>query len=421
MLRLVPFFDTIRSVYMKRKERILRIVACLNPSAASQKRLSGIYRYAGHIGDWVVVAAPQPNSEEDFRQMLRRYNPDGIISSHLCYKVTKKARAKIPAVVMDGEMASGPGFNAVLQCDNRMVGSVAAETLYAKGFRHFAFIGVAEDDVRDHITDVAYAKTRMNGFAAFLARHGIRHLDLFQPGCRMEDPFDNFSDMVRWIKSLELPCGLFVYNDALAAVSIAACRHLKIAVPEQVAVIGVDNNASICENTQPPLTSIDLDFEDSGYRAAELLDGFMRKKRNCIVQERYDVKRVVERASTMNIGGIHQRIIAAQRIIINRTFDGLTVMEMAKTLGLSKRTLEISFRKVMGRSVRRTITTMRLDEAKHHLLTTRKTFGEIAETCGFRSQAALAALFKRHEGISMQAFRRQNSATISASDVRTGS
>ena len=119
----------------------------------------------------------------------------------------------------------------------------------------------------------------------------------------------------------------------------------------------------------------------------------------------------------MNIGGIHQRIIAVQRIISSRTLDGLTVVEMAKALGLSKRTLEISFRKAMGRSIRDTITKIRLDEAKHHLLASRKTFGEIAETCGFRSQVALAALFKRHEGMSLQAFRRQNSATISASDA----
>lgn len=404
-------------MYMKPQGRMLRIVACLSPSATSQKRLSGIYRYAGHIGDWAVVSVPYPTSEKNFKQMLRRYNPDGIISSHLRYKVTKKDGAKIPAVVIDGEIANGSGFNAALQCDNRIVGSVAAETLYAKGFRNFAFIGVSEGDTKGNITDITYTKARMNGFAAFLARHGIRHLDIFQPGCRMDEPFENFGDMVCWIRTLTFPCGLFVYNDALAAVSIAACRHLKIAVPEQIAVIGVDNNASICENTQPPLTSIDLDFEDSGYRAAGLLDGFIRKRRNCVVQEHYGVKRVVERASTMNIGGIHQRIIAVQRIISSRTLDGLTVVEMAKALGLSKRTLEISFRKAMGRSIRDTITKIRLDEAKHHLLASRKTFGEIAETCGFRSQVALAALFKRHEGMSLQAFRRQNSATISASDA----
>ena len=197
MLRTVLAFDTIRSMHLKRKERMLRIVACLSPSAASQKRLSGIYRYAGHIGDWIVVSVPYPTSKKDFKQMLKRYNPDGIIASHLCYKVAGKDGVKIPAVVMDGEITNGSGFNAVLQCDNSMVGAIAAETLYAKGFRHFAFIGVAKDDIRDHITDVTYAKVRMNGFAAFLVRHGIQHLDMFQPGCRMEEPFDNFGGMVR--------------------------------------------------------------------------------------------------------------------------------------------------------------------------------------------------------------------------------
>jgi len=218
--------------------------------------------------------------------------------------------------------------------------------------------------------------------------------------------------LAAFIGALPKPCGLMACADEIARDVYDACRLAHVTIPDQLAVIGVDNELEICENLQPTLTSVCPDFERCGFAAARLLDQAMRDgKRHPGGKYVYGVKSLVERASTMDLRGGGRLVSVAMELIRRQTTNGLTVARIAAKLNCSARLLEIRFKEIVGHSVRDEITSVRMAEVRRLLSETKITVAEIAAASGWKTPGALQALFKRKFGLSMVAYRRHAPTT----------
>ena len=213
-------------------------------------------------------------------------------------------------------------------------------------------------------------------------------------------------DLSTWLASLPKPTGVLCAFDDRAVDVLAACRHAKLSVPTDVSVLGVGNDALICENARPSLSSIAVDFEEQGYRAARELHAMMlrgRKPRERTIAA--GSVTVVARASTLReapAGVLVQRALA---FISANAVKGIRPDDVVRHVRVSRRLLDLRFHEVAGRSVQAAIRERRLDAVKKMLTETERPIGEIALLCGYQDANYLKNQFKRVFGVSMRTFR----------------
>ena len=186
-----------------------------------------------------------------------------------------------------------------------------------------------------------------------------------------------------------------------------ACAFAGIRVPEEVSVIGVDNDETICENTTPTLSSVLPDFEGSGYLSAELLDRLMRSESHRVVHLTYDVKRIVHRLSSQDMKNSSRLAVSAMEFIRLNACGGITVMDVARHLKVSRRFAELRFREARDHSILDEIQYQRLERVRALLRETTLPIGAIGERCGYPTETYLKTLFKKRFGITMREYRKQ--------------
>jgi len=216
----------------------------------------------------------------------------------------------------------------------------------------------------------------------------------------------NLSDISPWLAKMPKPCGIMAYNDNVAQSVAETCRKLGIAVPDGVGIVGVDDDAFICENSSPTLTSIHPDFEDAGFRAAgtlaSLISGGRRPTRMRTI--RYGMDRLVERLSTQNTAGRRARVASAMEAVRLHATKGLAPRDIAKSLGVTLRTLEMDFAATESRTLRDCLVEARIDAAVRIAGSgQQRTNMEIALAAGFRTESAMRSAFRSRFGKSVNA------------------
>ena len=390
-----------------RPHRPLSIGVYLNrKTKASREQVAGIFRFSGEHPDWELHLFTRPDTPAEMRRMTGSFTPDGIIAGHpaVIAAFRKRLRRRIPCVLIDYSPVGTSVPDALVVCDDHVLGATAAETFLKRGYRSFAFAGIT-GGAGD--SDAVNSQNRENGFRRALARAGMAYAAYHEALPRNSWRYADTAALADWLRSLPKPCALLAHSDLLAQSVLATCRKARISVPEQIAVIGIDNEESVCESASPKLSSIEPDFAGGGYLAAGILDRQMRGARpSGRMRTKYGVLRTVERMSTRNVTGAHLRLAKALEIIRTQATSGLTAHDVADRLGISPRLLEIVFRKSLGRTVRDELISRRLAEAVRLLGESSRPLGEIAELSGFRTLSALKAVFRKRFGRSMRAYRR---------------
>ena len=197
------------------------------------------------------------------------------------------------------------------------------------------------------------------------------------------------------------------YSDTRAQTVLDACRMAHLRVPEQIQLVGVDNEIEICENMQPTLTSILPDFDGGGYLAAQLLDDILsrRKRPRKPVNLAYGVKEVVIRASTQDLKGGGRLVTLAREFIRLQAHEMITVADIAAHLNVARRTLEMRFREILGNGVAEVLRRERLNRVARLLRETDRSISDIAYDSGFASPTHLMAAFKQFTGMTMKEWR----------------
>lgn len=365
---------------------------------AGREILRGIAQYVREHGPWSIYHEPR-NLEDSVPAWLRRWRGEGIIARLQNERITRAvAQTGLPAVDVLG-VAPHPKVPLV-HVDDAGLARLAAEHLLERGFRNFAYCG---------IEDVNWSHEREKAFVALTAQAGcschVYHLPSLD---RTDQSWEVEQErLARWVARLPKPSGVMVCHDPRGQRVLEACRRAGVAVPEEVAVIGVDNDEPVCEVSDPPLSSVVPDFHRIGYEAAGLLDRLMRGEPPPAAPCFLAPQGVAARQST-DVLAIDDRDVAeAVRFIRQHACEPLGVDDVAEHVSLSRSVLKRRFRKFLGRSVHDEIVRIRIKRAEELLAQTDMPISLIAEKTGFHHQEYLGVVFKARKGKTPARFRRQ--------------
>ena len=289
--------------------------------------------------------------------------------------------------------------SAYVTTDNEGAGRIAAEHLMSLGVRRFAYAGFAH---------ALWSAVRGDAFRRKLEERGYdleEHVVPLHP--KDADKQDVQRRFARWLDGLPKPCGLFAGNDDLARSVIELCHLRDIQVPEQLAVIGADNDELICDLTSPPLTSIPFALENAGYEAAEMLDHAMDGMKLDDNVAEAAAQPVVVRRSTDYVAIDDLEIAKALKFIREHAGSMIQVSDVVRATTLSRRTLHNRFTKAVGHSIGKEIHRRRAEFIAGLLIETTQSIGQIAWKLGYPSDAHLVRFFRREYGETPGAYRRR--------------
>ena len=214
--------------------------------------------------------------------------------------------------------------------------------------------------------------------------------------------------IARWVKSLIKPCAIFCADIHLAREVMAVCRSLKIDVPGEVAIIGVDNDEILCLMERPTLSAVITQPDKVGFHAAEMLDRRMAGKIRARQQRLLiPAAGVVARGSTAGIVADDAPLSKALTLLRERAAEPIRIDEIARLAGVSRRALEIRFQKHLGRSPRQELLRIRIEKAKALLTGTALPLAKIAEVSGFTDPYNFSRAFRREAGTTPRHHRQQ--------------
>jgi LacI family transcriptional regulator len=291
-----------------------------------------------------------------------------------------------------------PGVVNII-ANNDRIGRMAAEHLLERGFRYFAYCG---------FDDIFWSVERGECFANRIKEAGFETHLYKQPKAKFKHLWKNEElFMSDWLKSLPKPVGLMACNDDRGQQVIDTCKVTRLSVPDEVSIIAVDNDELVCGLTDPPLSSVNLNFERAGYESAELLDKLMAGEKMSGQSIPIPATHIVTRVST-DILAIDDRDVAnALRFIREHAKEPVQVPDVAAVTAMSRRSLERRFRKVVGRSTHYQIRRVRIEQVVQMLLETNLTVSQIALNLGYPGIDHIAREFRREKGISPLAYRKQ--------------
>lgn len=333
---------------------------------------------------------------------LKDWQGDGIIARVDSPQIAAALRrTRLPVVDVSAERFSSE-FSRV-SIDNAAVARLAAEHLEAKGFSDFAYCG-----------DRRFLWSRQRGaeFKRCLAVAGRRCVDFGEKAKGSRPGSDaEIRAIARWLKGLPKPVGVFACYDGRALQVLEACQLLGLHVPEQVAVLGVDNDELVCELANPPLSSVQPNARRSGYEAAALLARLMRgEKKGVDPTHQVQPVRVVERQSTDVVAVEDAKAAAALKFIRLHACEGVDVGDVLRAVPMSRTRLEQKFKALLGHSPHRQLVQQRIARAKHLLAESKVAISEVAEQAGFDNASYLSVAFRRETGLSPFAYRAKHGA-----------
>lgn len=366
-----------------------------------RKILLGIGSYANEVGNWGVYLEDRPLEQ---LADLKHWRGDGILLSFLDRTVVRTAVGlRLPMVGIEAEVGWYDPASRVpyFAGDHRAIGQLGADHLLEQGFTRFAFCGYPPTRMTDWSAERGAAfseRVRKRGFpcALFTDRSAAAR---------------RWSELQRhlggWLESLEKPVGLMAANDARARHVLEACRTIGARVPEDVAVLGVDNDEVVCEMTTPPLSSIEQAARTVGYQAAALLDRLMRGRRPRRIEHLVAPQGVMMRRSTNVLAVKDPDVAVALAYIRQHACDPAQVGDVVAAVQVSRSTLQARFKAVMGRTLHAEIQRVQIERARRLVATTDLPLKQVATAAGFVHVNYLTTVFRRHTGWTPAEYRRR--------------
>jgi LacI family transcriptional regulator len=351
--------------------------------------LRGVARYVREHEPWALYHEPH-GLEASVPQWLRRWNGDGIIARIQTRRIAQQLAASgIPVVDVLGVVPE-LSFPLVL-VDNIAIARMAAEHLLERGFRRFGFFGIEGEN---------WSEQRYAGFCAAVSgvqsQVPICRLPRDAKGRRSWERAENH--IARWIASLPKPAGVLICSDQRGSQFLEACRRAGVSVPNDLAVVSVDNDEPLCEVCLPPLSSVEPGHLNVGYQAAALLDSLLRGGSASRKALQLQPLETVTRQSSDTLAVADPRVGMALRLIREHAPSGMRIDDIAREVGLSRSVLQRRFRATLHCSIHQEILNVRIRHARELLATTEISLAAVAEQAGFKHQEYLGAVFRARVG-----------------------
>jgi len=369
----------------------------------SKNLLRGITRYSKDNGPWTFCKMPTYYREtigiDGILQWAMEWGADGIIGQFYNDEEVKKfTQANIAVIAQDFKerFTDIPNITGAY----KETGRLGAEYFLKKGFKNFAFYG---------FNNIVWSRERAQGFEERIneAGHEVHHYEL--PDSQATDLwYYKPSALSEWLKSLPKPIAIMTCDDNQGHHVTEAARHAGIRIPEEVAVLGVDNDEMVCELSDPQLSSIELDAEKSGYEAARLIEKMIADKTYSGPDIIVKATQVVTRHSTDIFASKDKYIVNALKYIHGNLDKNLKVDQVLKEVPLSRRSLEKRFMLTTGYPVYEYIYNQRIEKFTQKLLETDMTIFEIALDLGLSDSKNIARQFKQIKGVTPMEYRKQH-------------
>ena len=349
----------------------------------------GIIKYANIAGNWVFYNEPRGLLEKLPR--LDKWEIDGIIMRDTPENL-KLLKLHVPTVVSIRYQYKVLGVPNIIG-NSDAIGGMAAEYLYNKGFRVFAFCG---------FDNFPWSREREEAFRNIACSKGRIYI-YRQPSS--SDYERELNEIAHWLSTLPKPVGVMACNDVRAAHVTGACKLAQIQVPDEVAIMGVNNDDLICELMSPPLSSISLNMNRAGQQAAMCLEEMMAGKK---ITERHIIVEpecVVTRKSTDILAIKNPNITTALRFIKANCKNFIQVDEVVEAVGVNRRSLERYFKQYLNHTIHEEIKRVRIEAILKMITETSLSIGEIAAHMGFHNINHISRYFKASKGVTPHEFR----------------
>jgi LacI family transcriptional regulator len=360
--------------------------------------LRGIIRYQRMHRPWSLYFQPR-GSRDPAPTWLRNWRGDGILARIESRAMASAVRRTgIPAVDLRFAVPR-LGLPAV-GIDNHTVVRAAFDHFLSRGYRRFAFCGVrAEQSI--------WMDYRRRLFERLTTEAGYT-CDVFVPPARAASDWEREQKrLTKWVRGLGTPVAVLACNDERGLQVLDACRRAGVRVPDEAAVLGVDNDEFLCGLATPPLSSVDIDVEHVGYRAAELLDRLMGGEPWPSEPILLPAAGVVARRSTDGYAVEDADLASALRFLRDHACDGLRMRDVTRATGMERRTLERRLKATLGHSPKEEVTRIQIEEARRLLSGTDLPVKIVACRAGFANGRYFSRVFRTRAGASPIEFRRQ--------------
>ena len=370
---------------------------------SNQRQLAGVYAFARTV-DWNVQIVEYGTTvaksrKPDLKALFSFWKPDGcIVDCGRFPEVIDPAEfGDCPTVFLDHHPKSSRGRTGFVFSDAESVAALAARELMYSGYEDFAYF--------PFVQDLDWNRERGAAFAKFIGINRKRFHPVSYPrGTDMDRGLHE--SISAWLEKLPRPCGIFAANDLIAEAVLVACGRLGISVPDEIAVVGVDDAPYVCENCQPTISSVSRDFDNAGWIAAELLDDLMAHPRKRTATSRYKAYGVTRRASTRFVTGGDRRVVMALDYIRKHACEGIVPMDVVKEMGCSRRLADMRFNEAMGHTIHDEIHAARLSRVKELLRNPKVDISALPDLCGYSSLVDLRRVFKRLTGLTLREYQK---------------
>lgn len=370
-------------------------------SGYSRSLLENVVRYAREVGPWVFYRMPlyfrELYGDEGVVEWAKKWGADAIIAQFTDIDLSFLNQLNIPIIVQNYKERSSGISN--LTGDYFGTGVMAANFFLHKGYKSFAYYG---------LTDTVWGRERGEGFKKAVS---IRGYDVYEFNNRKRIPSEKWSFDVelvsKWLKSLPKPIALFACDDYYALQITEVCKMYDIDIPEEIAVLGVDNDKLLCDISDPQLSSIELDIENGGYEAGKLLHQFIEKKIVTPVDIIIKPVRIVPRASTERFAVSDKYIEQLLHYIDNNYRNPLSIDDLIRLVPFSRRILEKKFKKETDTSIYQYIQELRIDKFAELLVTTDLPLVEAAARTGFTDYKNISRIFVKAKKMTPLQYRKQ--------------
>ena len=355
---------------------------------SARQKLEGVYAFGREHG-WNVLVIEPGASERKEAELVGFWKPSGVIvecgseQNHF----NPATFEKTPAVFLDRNPKTLEANAPCVTHDSVATAKVAARELLSLKLTSYAYVPWPEPRF--------WSDEREAGFAAALRLNDLGY-SRFNGRSKSSDVQALQRELGTWLRDLPKPVGIFAANDFMAAHVAATANRIGLDIPKDIALVGVDNDELLCENTKPTLSSVMPDFRAAGEKAAAMLARLMANPKVRPAPESFGPLRLVRRSSTNRLKRIDREVLAALDLIRREACNGLKARDVFALFTCTRRMAEIRFRAATGTSPLKTIQKIRRAKAEDLLADPARDRNAIANLCGYSSANALANFLRRY-------------------------
>lgn len=373
--------------------KIILLIDCA--SEYDRRLLRGLVKYSKEHGSWLFYRMPSHLREnlDSGRAVIdwaRKWKADAIVGRWRWEDPEMLSSLNIPVVLQNYSSRSRKFSN--LTGDYIGTGVIAAKFFYDRRYKDFAYFGVK---------DVVWSEERLQGYSEEISRQGGRLHTLM-----VKETYGERERIMDWVKSLPKPVALFACDDEYALFLSEACKVENISMPEEVALLGVDNDELLCEISDPQISSIELNVEQGGYRLGEMLEKQFEAKDiwsfNIVISPGEIVQRNSTKKHNIKDGEVEKLVK-----FIDENFDqNYSTEQILSQVPLSRRSIEIRFKKEMeSTTIYKYITSKRMEKLANLLATTNLSMVEMADLCGITDYPNIARSFRKFYSCTPKEYR----------------